>query len=111
MAKILLKLPCSEAEVERIFSLMGSVFGTRGQAALRDLVESRLFLIRGLKKFPRALRFNVCPICTAFEALARPVHPHDVVAAVQHHYSAGARRCPDSGRVSDASTGIGTHGT
>jgi hypothetical protein len=45
MAKILLKLPCSEAEVERIFSLMRSVFGTRGQAALRDLVEARLFLM------------------------------------------------------------------
>jgi hypothetical protein len=33
MAKILLRLPVSEAEVERLFSLMRSVFGSRSQAA------------------------------------------------------------------------------
>jgi hypothetical protein len=48
MAAILMHLPCSEAAVERLFSLMRLVLGTRRQAMQEDLLEARVFLmIRG----------------------------------------------------------------
>jgi hypothetical protein len=53
MAKILLRLPCSEAEVERLFSLMRSIFGTRSQATMEDLLEARLFLMLHRVNSPR----------------------------------------------------------
>jgi hypothetical protein len=45
MARILGHLPCSEAAVERLFSLMRLIFGTRSQSMLEDLIEARLFLM------------------------------------------------------------------
>jgi hypothetical protein len=45
MASILMHLPCSEAAVERLFSLMRLVLGTRRQAMQEDLLEARVFLM------------------------------------------------------------------
>jgi hypothetical protein len=45
MALILLHAPVSESSVERIFSILREIFGTRSQAMKEDLVEARLTLM------------------------------------------------------------------
>jgi hypothetical protein len=44
MALILLMMPVSEAEVERLFSRMRFIFGDRSRRTLEDLIEARLML-------------------------------------------------------------------
>jgi hypothetical protein len=44
MALILMRMPCSEAEVERVFSRMRDIVGKRSLRIKRDLLESRLVL-------------------------------------------------------------------
>jgi hypothetical protein len=44
MALILMRMPCSEAEVERVFSRMRVIFGDHRRRIRRDLLESRLIL-------------------------------------------------------------------
>jgi hypothetical protein len=44
MALILMRMPCSEAEVERVFSRMRGIIGKRSIRIKRDLLESRLIL-------------------------------------------------------------------
>jgi hypothetical protein len=44
MALILLLMPVSEAEVERLFSRMRFIFGDRSRRTLEDLIEARLML-------------------------------------------------------------------
>jgi hypothetical protein len=40
----LMRMPCSEAEVERVFSRMRGIFGKRSRRIKRDLLEARLIL-------------------------------------------------------------------
>jgi regulator of replication initiation timing len=52
MALILMRMPCSESEVERMFSRMRIIFGKRSKRIKRDLLEARLVLqMNGPKKF------------------------------------------------------------
>jgi hypothetical protein len=52
MALILMRMPCSESEVERMFSRMRLIFGKRSKRIKRDLLEARLVLqMNGPKKF------------------------------------------------------------
>jgi hypothetical protein len=44
MALILMRMPCSEAEVERVFSVMRGIIGKRSIRTKQDLLESRLIL-------------------------------------------------------------------
>jgi hypothetical protein len=44
MALILMRMPCSEAEVERVFSHMRAIIGRYSARTKRDLLESRLIL-------------------------------------------------------------------
>jgi hypothetical protein len=45
MALILLRMPCSESEVERVFSRLPCLFGGHARHMRDDLVEARLRII------------------------------------------------------------------
>jgi hypothetical protein len=45
MALILCHLPCSEAPVERVFSILREIFGSRRHSMKEDLVEAKLTII------------------------------------------------------------------
>jgi hypothetical protein len=53
MALIVMRMPCSETEVERTFSRMKQIFGKRSKRTKRDLLEARLTLqMNGPKMSP-----------------------------------------------------------
>jgi hypothetical protein len=53
MALILLRMPCSEAEVERVFAQLRRLFGDHARHSRGDLVEARLtIMMNGLDVAP-----------------------------------------------------------
>jgi hypothetical protein len=57
MALILLRMACSEAEVERVFARLRLLFGDHVRHSLGDLVESRLtFMMNNLDVMPHFMR-------------------------------------------------------
>jgi hypothetical protein len=56
MAFILMRMPCSEAEVERVFSRMRRIIGKRSVRIKRDLLEARLILQMNGPKMGPGLR-------------------------------------------------------
>jgi hypothetical protein len=60
MARILTKMPVSGAEVERLFSRMRYIFGTRAQRSKDDLVEARMIIEMNLKDIPDSKELLAC---------------------------------------------------
>jgi hypothetical protein len=62
MALILYHLPCSDAVVERVFSILREIFGTRRRIMNEDLLEARLKIIcngcRSVSSFVEAYKAN-----------------------------------------------------
>jgi hypothetical protein len=56
MAFILMRMPCSEAEVERVFSRMRQIVSKRSVRIKRDLLEARLILQMNGSKMESGLR-------------------------------------------------------
>jgi hypothetical protein len=76
MAMILIRLPLSEAEVERVFSHMRQLFGDRARSMHMDLIEARLTI-----KLDRLMDADEIPqALSAFEEM-----PKDVIAQVQRY--------------------------
>jgi hypothetical protein len=83
MALIVMRMPCSEAAVERLFSRMRQIVNKRSRRIRRDLLEARLILQMNRGKMDRQLR----SVLKKFEEEedARPVkmqQPPSVVESV-----------------------------